>query len=135
MSDTLLQLYYNTCLNKLPYDLFKIVYKYCIIEYPIQETICFSWYSKILKTEDLRHLKRKIHNHDDFVFQWICRDLDVRMFGIFIDFCYHKIDLESYKKLIDVSKQHTVNGINIDDLVRYQLISKPYHWNDAEEYV
>ena len=135
MSNLYMNLRYNTCLRQLPKDLINLIYKYCTIEYPILETICFSWYHKILGINDLKKLNLKIHNHDDFVFQWICQDLDVRIFGVFIDFCYHKIDIESYKKLIDVCKQHTVNGINVDDLVRYQLLSKPYNWNDAEEYV
>ena len=135
MSNLFRHLYFNNCLQQLPDDLIKLICKYCSIDYPIRETICFSWYNKIVTINHLKHLKDKIHNHDDFVFQMIIRDLDVRMFGVFIDFCYHKMDIESYKKLIDVCKKHTVNRINVEDLVRYQLLSKPYHWDDAEEYV
>ncbi len=135
MNNLYSHLYYNDCLKQLPDDLIKLICKYCSIDYPIKETICFSWYNKLLDINNIRYIKQKIYNHEDFVFQWICRDLDVRVLGIFIDFCYHKLDIESYKKLIDASKQHTVNRINVNDIVRYQLLSKPYYWDDAEEYV
>ncbi len=125
--------FYKTISNILPKDLFNLVLTYCEVEYPLEETICFSYYNGYFKP--ISTFYNKIHNYDDFIFHWIDYNLNVKMLGIFIDFCYHQNREDCYKKMMDICRHYEYEGKRLDDVFRYQLLSKPYYWKKMEQYV
>ena len=119
---------------KLSKDIIENILSCIVPDKYVSKTINFSYYSSVINSDTKKYMIKNTLNYLDMMLIMKLNNIDDKMYGIFLDFCYDENDVIEFKKMNYICYTNKTKKYNGNWIINYQLsVKKQYYWREANE--